>query len=96
MPRSFVQRSDGIFNVADDDPCSAEEVILYCASLLDTPPPPIIPFHEVATLLPPVVRSFYAENKRARNDKLKRELGVRLIHPTYRDGILALHRAGDE
>jgi hypothetical protein len=31
--------------------------------------------------------SFYAECKRAKNDKLKRELGVTLRYPTYREGL---------
>ena len=40
-------------------------------------------------------RSFYSDNKRVRNDRIKTELGVRLTYPTYRDGldaILALER----
>ena len=35
-------------------------------------------------------RSFYAENKRVRNDRIKTELGVRLAYPTYREGLRAL------
>ena len=38
----------------------------------------------------PMARSFYAESKRVRNDRIKRELGVRLIHPTYRQGLASL------
>ena len=38
----------------------------------------------------PMARSFYAESKRVRNDRIKRELGVRLIHPDYRSGLAAL------
>jgi nucleoside-diphosphate-sugar epimerase len=89
---AFARCAEGIFNVTDDRPCSAEEVILYCASLLGTTPPPVIPFHEAATSLSPMAQSFYAENKRARNDKLKCELGVQPIYRTYREGMLALQR----
>jgi hypothetical protein len=39
--------------------------------------------------------SFYDGCVRARNDKLKAVLGVRLRYPTYRDGLRALHAAGD-
>jgi hypothetical protein len=39
--------------------------------------------------------SFYAENRRVRNDKLKRVLGVRLRHPTYREGLRALFAQGE-
>ena len=41
----------------------------------------------------PMARSFYGENKRVRNDKIKRELGVRLAHPTYREGLRAVLEA---
>ena len=34
--------------------------------------------------------SFYRENKRARNDRIKSDLGVRLTYPTYRDGLHAI------
>ena len=34
--------------------------------------------------------SFYGESKRVRNDRLKRELGVTLRYPSYREGLRAL------
>ena len=37
-----------------------------------------------------MARSFYAENRRVRNDRLKRELGVTLRYPTYREGLRAI------
>ena len=37
-----------------------------------------------------MARSFYSENRRVRNDKLKRELGIVLRHPTYREGLAVL------
>ena len=43
----------------------------------------------------PMALSFYGESKRVRNDKLKRELGVALRYPTYREGLAALFAAGD-
>lgn len=38
----------------------------------------------------PLAKSFWQECRRARNDKLKRELGVTLRYPTYREGLRAL------
>ena len=43
-----------------------------------------------------IARSFYAESKRVRNDRIKQELGVRLIHPDYRSGLAALLAAESE
>ena len=41
-----------------------------------------------------MARSFYGESKRVRNDRVKRELGVELAFPTYREGLQAI--AADE
>ncbi len=51
-------------------------------------PPPEVPYDEAA--LSPMARSFYADNKRVRNDRIKTELGVTLRWPTYREGLRAL------
>jgi nucleoside-diphosphate-sugar epimerase len=77
-----------VYNVCDDDPAPPEDVIGYAATLLGLPLPPGIA-HEDAQMTP-MARSFYAESKRVRNDKIKSELGVRLIHPDYRAGLAAL------
>ncbi len=37
------------------------------------------------------VRSFYSENKRCDNTRMKNELMVRLRYPTYREGLSALY-----
>ena len=65
-----------------------EEVIAHAAHLLNRPLPPEEPF-ETAEMTP-MARSFYAESKRVRNDRIKRDLDVRLIYPTYREGLAAL------
>ena len=41
-----------------------------------------------------MARSFYGENRRVRNDRLKRELGVVLRYPTYREGLRAIAELG--
>ena len=38
----------------------------------------------------PLALSFWQECRRVKNDKLKRELGVMLRYPTYREGLRAL------
>ena len=35
-------------------------------------------------------RSFWADNKRVDNSRIKNELGVELAWPTYREGLRAL------
>lgn len=78
----------GAYNLCDDDPAPPQDVIAYAASLLGLPVPPAIPFEDAD--LTPMARSFYAESKKVRNDRIKSELGVQLRYPTYRDGLQAL------
>ena len=39
----------------------------------------------------PMARSFYAESKKVRNDKIKTELGIDLLYPDYKSGLKALY-----
>ncbi len=77
-----------VYNVCDDDPAPPQDVLSHAAQLLGLPEPPAVPYDGAA--MSPMARSFYAESKRVRNDRIKDELGVRLIHPDYRAGLAAL------
>jgi nucleoside-diphosphate-sugar epimerase len=92
---AFARRADGIFNVVDDEPTSPSEHIAYAAKLLGIAPPPEIPFADAHKVMTPFALSFYEGCIRARNERLKNVLGVRLRYPTYREGLRALHDAGD-
>lgn len=81
-------RPGAVYNVCDDDPAPPEDVLGHAAELLGLPLPPAIPYDEAE--MTPMARSFYAENKRVRNDLIKAELGVKLMYPTYREGLAAL------
>ena len=87
-------RSD-VFNVADDEPSPPQDVLGFAAALLGRPPPPQIPWADAAASLSPLARSFYAENRRVANARLKTTLAVRLQYPTYREGLRALFAAGE-
>jgi nucleoside-diphosphate-sugar epimerase len=91
----FERRAEGIFNVTDDEPTPQGAPVAFAAELLGVTPPPKIPFAEAAKEMSPMARSFYAESKRVRNDKLKHELGVQLRYPSYREGLRALFDAGE-
>lgn len=77
-----------IYNVCDDEPAPAAEVVAFACQLLGAECPPLVPFEQAP--LSPMAREFYSANRRVRNDKIKRELGVRLRYPTYREGLKAL------
>jgi nucleoside-diphosphate-sugar epimerase len=79
------------YSVCDDEPAAPEAVVRFAAELLGVEPPPLVPFAEAE--LSPMGRSFYADNKRLRNQRIKQELGVTLAYPSYREGLTALFNA---
>lgn len=74
-----------IYNVCDDDPAPPQDVIGYAAELLNMPEPKSEDW-ETAEMTA-MARSFYAESKKVRNDRIKDELGVTLKYPNYRIGL---------
>ncbi len=77
-----------VYNLCDDDPAPPQEVIAHAAELLGLPLPPVQGFDRAG--MAPLARSFYSENKRVRNDRIKRELQVKLAYPSYREGLAAM------
>ena len=89
---ALLRPNPGIYNVCDDDPASPEDILGLAAEMLGLPPPPIVPYEQAE--MTPMARSFYAENKRVRNDRIKTVLGVTLDFPTYREGLSAILASG--
>jgi len=87
---AFTHRAPGIFNVADDEPTPLGEPMMFAAQLLGVAPPPEVSFNGAAATMSPMALSFWQECRRVHNEALKRTLGVRLLYPTYREGLRAL------
>jgi nucleoside-diphosphate-sugar epimerase len=87
---AFARRAAGVFNIADDEPSPPADPIVFAAQLMGREPPPEIAFADAAASMSTMGLSFWQECRRVRNDKLKRELGVMLRYPTYREGLQAL------
>ena len=81
------------YNLCDDDPAAPAEVIAHACRLLGLDPPTLVPFAEAE--LSPMARSFYRDNKRVSNRRIKEELGVELAYPDYKSGLKALLVAGE-
>jgi nucleoside-diphosphate-sugar epimerase len=90
---AFARRASGVFNVSDDEPAPPQDVVRFAADLLRLPAPPEIPFAEAVKDLSPMAASFYADCRRAGNERIKRELGIALRFPTYREGLRSLAAA---
>lgn len=89
LAASIAQPNPGAaYNLCDDDPAPPQDVIAYAAELLGLPLPPEVAFEEAD--MTPMARSFYSESKRVDNTRIKSELGIKLIYPTYRTGLQAL------
>jgi nucleoside-diphosphate-sugar epimerase len=81
----------GIFNVTDDEPGPPQDVVAEAARLMGVEPPPEIPF-ETADMSP-MARSFYGENKRVSNGRL-RHAGFEFAFPNYRVSLAQLWASG--
>jgi nucleoside-diphosphate-sugar epimerase len=81
-------RPGAIYNVCDDAAAPPQDVVAYASELMGVAPPPEQAY-ETADLSP-MARTFYRDNRRVRNELIKRELGVSLAYPTYREGLAAL------
>jgi hypothetical protein len=80
-----------IINVVDDDPAPRAEVFAFARSLIESRYPDLISesIEVDSTGLGSSGRVIPAE-KRVSNVRLKQELGVKLLHPTYRSGIQSI------
>lgn len=87
-------QTSAIYNVADDEPSPQADVVAFACTLLGVPPPPLVDYADIEANLSPMARSFYAESRRVRNDRMKRDLGITLAYPTYREGLRAIHAGG--
>ena len=82
-----------VWNVTDDEPAPPQDVVVYAAAMMGVEPPPEQDF--ATADLSPMARSFYGENKRCSNAKIKEALGLELAYPTYREGVAALWADGE-
>lgn len=80
--------SHDTYNVADDEPAPPQDVIAYAACLLGLPAPPAVAIEDAG--LSAMSASFFAENKRISNRRMKEDLGLALAYPTYREGLAAI------
>ncbi len=77
-----------IYNVTDDEPVPPQDVVAFGCELLGVDPPAEEPFETAE--MSPLGRSFYVDNKRVRNERIKADLGYVLRYPSYREGLTAL------
>jgi nucleoside-diphosphate-sugar epimerase len=85
MASMATPKPGAVYNVCDDCPAPPDDVIAFACELLGVEAPPPVSFERAE--LSPMARSFYSDNKRVRNERIKRELGVSLAFPDYKVGL---------
>lgn len=85
------QRLGGVYNVTDDKPAPPQDVVAQAAKLMGVEPPPEIDF--ATAELSPMARSFYRENKRVSNARIK-AAGYTFLYPDYESGLERLYNDG--
>lgn len=81
-----------IYNVTDNEPAPPQDVVSLAAELLGVDPPKEIPFDTAD--LSPMARSFYGENKRVSNRRVREELGYDFKYPDYKTALRHLYDNG--
>lgn len=76
-----------IYNVCDDEAAAPADVVAYACDLLGMDKPPVQAFADAEKDMSAMQKTFWADNKRVDNSRIKDELGVTLLYPTYREGL---------
>ena len=82
-----------VYNICDDEAAEQQLVEAYASELLDIKPPQLIPFKDAIKEMTPMALTFWQDNRRVSNAKMKSELGVKLLYPTFREGLKSLNQS---
>ena len=63
-------------------------MVAYAAELLGLAAPPEIPFAQAG--MTGMAASFWSESRRVSNDRIRQDLAVQLLYPSYREGLRSL------
>jgi nucleoside-diphosphate-sugar epimerase len=77
-----------VLHASDDTELKMGDYFDLAADLCGLPHPPRITRAEAASVMGAMQLSFMSESRRLDNSRLKSELGLRLKHPTVREGLL--------
>lgn len=79
-----------IYNVCDDEPAPPRAVVEYACQILGVEPPPVVSFTEAAKEMSQMALTFWRDNRRVANRRIKQVLAVELAYPTYKVGLQAI------
>jgi nucleoside-diphosphate-sugar epimerase len=76
-----------VYHAVDDSELRMGEYFDAVADARGLPRPPRLPRAQLQEAVSPVMLSFMSESRRLRNDRIKRELGMRLRYPTVQAAL---------
>ncbi|XP_058088073.1 uncharacterized protein LOC131235017 isoform X2 [Magnolia sinica] len=86
-----IPSSGGIYNVVDDDPAPRAEVFAFARALIEKRWPGQIKESPTPDNVDSIIRKKNTRGeKRVSNNRVKKELGVTLLHPTYHSGLQSI------
>ena len=88
------QSKTKIYNLSDDLPATQLDVAKFAASLLKKNCPEIVSLK--SEMVSEMAKSFYKEEKKVSNKKLKDELGYKLMFPSFKEGLSSIHKNSKE
>ena len=95
LAASIARPSPGTtYNVCDKEPAPPAEVTAYACGLLGVDPPEVEDFETAKQQMTPMGLSFWTDNRRVSNRRIREDLGVQLAHPDYRSGLQAVLKDG--
>jgi nucleoside-diphosphate-sugar epimerase len=77
-------KKNEIYNISDDKPASAEEVVMYGIKILGVSKPKTIEVNEIESQM---LKNFYKDSKKVNNRKMKEFFNYKLKYPTYVEGL---------
>ncbi len=83
----FTKQKNLVLNASDDKPSTNIEVANYAAKLLKIKNIKAVPISEFKNKF---IKDFYKDSKKVKNTKMKRILNIKLIFPTYKEGLKSL------
>ncbi len=79
----------GVVNIVDDLPAEPRHVTEFACALAGHPLPTLERLDQAA--LSPMARGFWSEQRCVAGTRLPRMTGYRLLHPSYKAGLTAIH-----
>ena len=77
-------KKNEIYNISDDKPASAEEVVMYGIKILGVSKPKTIEENEIESQM---LKNFYKDSKKVNNKKMKEFFNYKLKYPSYVEGL---------